>query len=228
MRVGRRPATLTGRVANCAIWIPNGRTGWKCGNYARVCEPPKCKDAPDPNIKQVKVCSVTQKVFSAFLAKMVTRCKRYETACEGAPCMAFTMPYPTEEAEPKPDPTEVKSIAEWMAERANEEASAQIPYLAREILERGGIRAMRKGYAKEEYSTIPLFLKRKTGMPMDEMASEMGYDYENDLIIAIQKAYPARTKREWKKPPKKARWTEYQEDAYDYIEAKMEEGEWPS
>ena len=222
----RPPATLRGRTANCGIWIPNGRTGWKCGKYAPVCEPPKCKDAPIPGIKQLRVCSETQRVFSAFYAKMVTRCKKYDAACQTGTCLPERMPYPTEEAEPIPDPTEVKSIAEWMADRANEEAAAQIPFLAREILSRGGIRAMRKGHLKEEYSTIPLFLKRKTGMPMDEMASEMGYDYETDLIIAIQKAYPPRTKGEWKKPPKKAQWSEYQEDAYDYIQEKMEEGVW--
>ena len=223
----RRPATLTGRVANCAIWIPNGRTGWKCGNYARVCEPPKCKDAPDPNIKQIKVCATTQKIYSGFYQKMVTRCKRYETACEGAACMPFTMPYPIEEPEPKPDPTEVKSIAEWMADRANEEAAAQIPHLAREILSRGGIRPPRgAGAEREEYKAIPLFLRNKEGLALDEMAMETGYRYENDLREAIAKAYPPRTKGEWKKPPKKARWTEYQEDAFDYIQAKMEEGVW--
>ena len=178
-------------------------------------------------MKQLRVCSKTQKVFSAFYAKMVTRCKKYEAACETAACLPERMPYPTEKPERTiPTEAEVESISKWMADRANEEAAEQIPFLAREIISRGGIRAMRKGYAKEEYSTIPLFLKRKTGLPMDEMAAEMGYDYENDLIEAIQKAYPARTKAEWKKPPKKAQWTEYQEDAFDYIQERMEEGVW--
>jgi hypothetical protein len=113
-----------------------------------------------------------------------------------------------------------------MADRANEEAAEQIPYLAREILDRGGIRSFRKGYGKEEYKAIPLFLKNKTGLPMDEMAAEMGFDYENDLMKAIQKAYPPRTKGEWKKPPKKAKWTEFEEEAYDYILDRMAEGVW--
>lgn len=223
---GRAPATLTGRTANCGIWIHNGRTGWKCGKYGPVCKPPTCKKAPVPGIKQIRVCSETQKVFSSFLSKMVTRCKRYEAACETAACLPERMAYPKEEPEPKPDPTEVKSIAEWMADRANEEASESIPYLAREILSRGGIRSMRKGHQKAEYKEIPLFLKNKTGLPLDEMANDMGYEYENDLMRAIQKAYPARTKGEWKKPPRKAQWTEYQEEAFDYIQEKMEEGVW--
>jgi len=220
-------ATLRGKLINCAIWIPDDYGGWKCGAYARRCEVPTCADAPDPKVKQVKVCVKDQKVFSLFYDKKVTRCKKYKTACEGRACMDDPMPYPREASEKvRPKPSEVRLIAEWMAEEANQEAFDREPYLAREILERGGIAPPRGVSAeKEEYKSIPLFLRNRAGLPCDEMAAEMNYDYCDDLRQAIAKEYPIKAKGEWKKKRRRT-WEEFQDAAYDMIEDEMAQGAW--
>jgi len=92
---------LSGRVLNCAIWVPDGKGGYDCGGYARTCDPqPSCEEPPDPTKKQAKVCVKTQKVYSAFLDKDIPRCKRYNAACSGPACMPEgAMPYPSEPSE---------------------------------------------------------------------------------------------------------------------------------
>lgn len=228
----RRPATLSGKVLNCAIWIPDEYGGWKCGAYGRVCEGDKCAPLPDPKKKQVKVCITRQQVYSLFLEKDVTRCKKYAPACSGQACMPMTLPYPKEASEKTmPAPAEIRSIAEWMAQEFNVEAFEKEPYLARQILERGGIRPYKtptgldKPVEKEEYKTLPLFLRNKQGMPLDEMAAEMGYEYTNDLVEDIQKAYPPKAKGAWKKKKRKEA-SDFIDAAYSYIEAQMVEGQW--
>lgn len=216
---------LSGRIANCAIWIPDESGGWKCGLYGRVCDPPTCGTPPDPKIKQVKVCVKNQHVFSAFYDREIIRCKQYETACEGAACMPEPMPYPTAEAERKPTKEETRRIAEWMAEEYNEQTFGKEPYFAREILSRGGIRSYRKGREKEEYKAIPLFMKNAAGLPADEMAAEMGFDTDRDLFEAIFRAYPKKAKGAYKKLRRRT-WEEFREAAHEMIEEGIEEGTW--
>lgn len=223
----RRPATLSGKVLNCAIWIPDEYGGWKCGGYARACKPDKCAEPSDPKKKQAKVCTRKQKVFSPFLDKKVSRCKKYAPACTGRPCMDSSMPYPTEPSEKtKPSPMEIRSIASWMAAEYNEETFGKEPYLAREILDRGGIRAFRRGALKEEYKTIPLFLKNKSGLPADEMANEMGFETERELMEAIHIEYPPKTKGEWKTKKLRKKTSDFIDAAYEYIEEKIFEQQW--
>lgn len=229
----KRPAILSGKVMNCAIWIPDDYGGYKCGMYAKICNPKKCAPAPDPKSKQAKVCIKTKKVFSLFHDKEVTRCKTYAPACGGRACMDFTMPYPTEPSEKTlPSPKEIRSIAEWMAQERNADLFDREPYLAREILERGGIKPPRTPSGLEpperqveEYTMIPLFLRNKQGLPCDEMASEMGYEYCNDLRRDILKAYPAKEKGAWKKK-RRVEASEFIDAAYSFIEDRMAEGEW--
>jgi hypothetical protein len=223
----KRPATLSGKVLNCAIWIPNEYGGWKCGMYGRNCKGDTCAPLPNPQVKQVKVCTTTQRVFSPFLDKDVTRCKTYAPTCSGKSCMDFTMPYPKEASEKTmPSPSEIRTIAEWMAAEYNEETFKKEPYLARQILERGGIAPPRgKSAESEEYKSIPLFLRNKRGLPCDEMASEMKYDYCDDLRADIAKQYPPKTKGAWKKKQRKER-SDFIDAAYEYIEDQMGEGEW--
>jgi len=224
--MAKRPATLSGKVLNCAIWVPDDYGRYKCGAYARACKGDKCAPLPDPKKKLVKVCIVPKRVFSPFLDKEVTRCKTYAPACSGKACMDFTMPYPTEPSEKtKPSPSEIRSTAAWMAEEYNEEVFNKEPYLAREIMSRGGIRAYRKGHEKEEYRAIPLFLKNREGMPLDEIANEMGYDYTNDLIRDIEKAYPPKAKGAWKKLRRKNA-SDFVDAAYTFVEDQMAEGQW--
>lgn len=224
---------FSGRIANCAIWIPDRRGGWTCGAYGRVCDSPSCAKPTRKDSRQARVCVKTQKVFSKFLKKKVSRCKRYEATCTGPACMDFTMPYPEGESErTTPRDDEVKLHAEWMAEQYNEEHFERIPYLAREILDRGGIRPPRTPYGLEppkkqvdEYTMIPLFLRNKTGKPCDEMAALMGYEYCDDLREDILKAYPQKTKGAWKKITRKT-WRDFEDDARWEIEEKMRAGEW--
>jgi len=227
------PATLQGKLINCAIWIPDDYGGWKCGMYARKCNVRSCADAPDPKVKQVKVCVKNQKVFSLFYDKQVTRCKKYKTACEGRACMDFIAPYPEEASEKvKPKPSEVRSMAQWMAEMYNEETFEREPILAREILSRGGIAPPRwpsglepPEFQAEEYTAIPLFLRNSEGLAMDEMAAEMGYDYFDDLMEQIHKAYPKKEKGAWRKLRRKT-WDEFEDAAHGMIEDAIEDGEW--
>ncbi len=228
----KRPATLSGKVLNCAIWIPDEYGAWKCGVYGRNCKGDTCAPLPNPNVKQVKVCITSQRVFSPFLDKTVTRCKTYAPTCSGKGCMDFPMPYPKEPSEKTmPSPSEIKTVAEWMAGQYNEETFQKEPYLARQILDRGGIAPPRtvtatgKTPGKEEYKSIPLFLKSKRGMSCDEMAMEMKYKYCDDLTEAIAKQYPPKTKGAWKKKRRKET-SDFIDAAYEYIEEKMDEGEW--
>jgi len=228
----KRPATLSGKVLNCAIWIPDEYGRWKCGAYGRNCKGDTCAPLPDPKVKQVKVCITSQRVFSPFLDKEVTRCKTYAPTCSGQACMDFTMPYPKEASEKTmPSPSEIKTIAEWMAAEYNEEMFEKEPYLAREILDRGGIApekavtATGKRPELEEYKSIPLFLRNKRGLPCDEMAMEMQYDYCDDLRQAIAKQYPPKAKGAWKKKRRKET-SDFIDAAYEYIEDQMVEGAW--
>ena len=231
---GAQLTLFSGRIANCAVWIEDGKHGWKCGAYGRVCDSPTCAPPPDPTVKQTKVCVRTQKVFSAFYNKLIKRCKQYEATCEGPACMPMTMPFPTEEPErTTPTDEEVKSYAEWMADQYNEEQFERIPYLAREILDRGGIAPHKTPYgleppkrSAEEYTAIPLFLRNREGMPLDEIAAEMGFDYEEDLRAEILKAYPQKTKGEWKKHTTRKTWRDFQEEARWEVREKMQAGEW--
>lgn len=229
---------LSGRIANCAIWIPDGYGGWNCGAYGRVCDSPSCAKPTQKDSRQSRVCVKTQKVFSKFLKKKVERCKRYEATCTGPACMDFTMPFPQEKSErTKARKDEVKSYAEWMADRYNEEHFEKIPYLAREILSRGGIAPLKyptetwletaeKGRrADEEYVAIPLFLRNKKGLPCDEMANEMGYKYCDELREDILRAYPKKAKGAWKKISRKT-WRDFEDDARWEIEEKLYAGEW--
>lgn len=225
--MAKRPATLSGKVLNCAIWVADDYGRYKCGAYARACKADKCAPLRDPKKKLVKLCIATKRVFSPFLDKEVTRCKTYAPACSGQSCMDFTMPYPTEASEKtKPSPSEIRSTAAWLAEEYNEETFAKEPYLARQILERGGIAPPRGASAeKEEYKAIPLFLRDKTGLSCDEMASEMGYDYCNDLRLDISKQYPPKAKGAWKKKRRKSA-SDFIDAAYEFIEDQMAEARW--
>jgi len=82
------------------------------------------------------------------------------------------MPVPREEEPELPSERDVRDAAQWMAEEHNMLQQEAGPWLAREIASRGGIAPYRRGYLKEEYKEIPLHLKNKRGLKLDEMASE--------------------------------------------------------
>lgn len=178
--------------------------------------------------KQNRVC-VTWKLVEPkskkVKAKLIWRCGGYAASCTAGACLVETMPRP--EPEPEPTKEEIRAVAQWMAEEQSEAQALDPKYLAREILDRGGIRAYKKRYpgqpTDEEYMAIPLFLKRKTGLPPDEMAHDMGFESDTELYRAIHAAYPAKTPKtrlqrlaERRKP----RWQDFEDRAYNYLMAK--------
>lgn len=75
-------------------------------------------------------------------------------------------------------------MAKYMRDSAKEAATEGDIY--RQIRERGGIRSSTTGYLKEEYRTvIPIGLRNKYGLAIDEMADELGISAE-DLLGALR------------------------------------------
>ena len=63
------------------------------------------------------------------------------------------------------------------------------------ILAEGGIRSYRDGHLKEELSVIPLCLRRRAGLPLDEMIDTLRaygfwFESESDLLDAIARHKP--------------------------------------
>lgn len=194
-------ASLSGSVMNCGVWLYNEDGAPYCAAYAPSCEGQStCKTGDSPRAS--KVCVSTKKVFSDFYGKEISRCSKYATAC--GTCLPESMPRPKSL---KPTRKEVVSLAKELARQETELQTEAGPVLYREIASRGGIAPYKGGYLKEEYKEIPLHLKNKKGLPLDEMASEMGMD-EASLITAIQKAYP-----KGRKTVRRKDWKQYEDSA---------------
>lgn len=227
---------FAGRKFHCFSW-QNSR----CETYAPDCHTQRADGCEVGPPGQIKKCVRMKKVPSLFYMKDVRRCAEYRPVCE-AFCITSPAPrgFRPEEAEPPPEAPEeaekigkeeIRSVATWMADRFNEVEKEVGPALAREILGRGGIAPPRKfkQYAlpgtriiHEEYLEIPLHLRNRKGLPMDEMADEMGMD-DAQLYEAIAAAYPKGRK---KKVRRKKSWMDFNEEAYDYILAQQREGTW--
>lgn len=70
---------------------------------------------------------------------------------------------------------EAKAIAQMLADDANQDLIRN-KELLKLVLSYGGIAPHRGGFMKEEYSELPDKYKRKEGIPLDELAQEMGTD----------------------------------------------------
>lgn len=222
-----------GAQAACGLWQEKyspfyGKPIWKCLKYAPACEPQTpngevCVVAPEAEQRrQLRVCvdwkGVKSDPAGRYRGKTIQRCAGYSAVCTTKACLPEPMPKPEMEEEPEISKKEVKALARGMAQEWNESQAAAGPALAREILSRGGIRSYRKGVEKEEYREIPLHLKKKTGLPTDEMAAEMGID-EKELMAAIKKAYPKGRKVERRK-----KWQDFIPQARDIIMTEHREG----
>lgn len=204
-------STLAGDTANCGLWqeVESDKTGgllWKCLKYAPSCAPGMDCMAPERlpvgKKKQIRVCAESKKVkptSDRFKSSTITRCARYLRVCTGRACLEETF------RKPQPSPghgVNVKRMiydaSKYMAEERNEAEEIAGKALGREIADRGGIRSYRKGAEKEEYRAIPIFMRKKTGLPLDQMASEMGYQSEQDLMSEIKRQYPGTTKKKRK------------------------------
>ena len=221
---------LSGETANCVLWqeVEGRKTGgliWRCLAYANPCDGKSCTSPtrlPPRQKYQLRVCVDTKKVKTTsprFKAETVDRCAKYSRVCPDGACIPEAMPKP----EPSPGHgsnvrSMVRSLAKNMAQERNEIEEAAGKKLARDILERGGIRSHRKGREKEEYREIPLTLKRKTGLPADEMASEMGMD-EEALMELIRREYP-----KGKKKKRRFHWKDFEAQAESQVWSAVDAG----
>lgn len=206
---GPLDVSFGGVSGNCMTWqrwfSPHlEQEVWRCESFEPACKPPYCAEKPKTSTARLRVCSDWQKVFSFAYMKDVSRCKEYSPICGTKGCI--TSPAPKPEGD-EPSQAKITAVAKELAKEETE-AQAFGPQLAREIKARGGISSYRGGYLKEEYKEIPLHLKRKKGLPLDEMASELGLD-EAALIQEIQKAYP-----KGKKVKRRANWKDFEDKAY--------------
>lgn len=207
-REGPEQMTFLGGInANCYGWqsvhSPHlGREVFRCIGFAPTCGVDPCAVKPPGSKAFIRVCSDYKLVSSPAYRKPVRRCKKYIPIC-GDGCLKSPAPKPEREGEPTEK--EIKALATELARQAGE---ARGPAFAREILERGGIKSYRGRYLSEEYREIPLHLKRKSGLALDEMASEMGLD-EAELVEQIRKAYP-----KGKKKKRRISWKLFEDDAY--------------
>ncbi len=204
---------LSGKTANCVSWqeVESKKTGgllWRCLLQAPACNGKDCKSSPAKGSGgKLRTCAKTKKVPTSdprVKKKTVTRCARYVSACLTGSCV----PEPFEKPAPSPGhQVNVKrmtaDLARQMAEDRNIDEETGGKAFGREIMERGGIRAY-KGRSRsgkrvkggEEFAAVPIFMRKKNGLPLDEMASEMGFDGDTELLEAIKKEYPAgRTKK---------------------------------
>lgn len=201
-----------GVSANCMAWerfySPHlDHDVWRCGLFEAACKPPLCDEKPKGGTGRLRVCSDWQKIFSFHLRKDVRRCKKYSPICGTRGCITSPAPKPDEDVLIEAD---VKALAKEMARREKEAQTEFGPELAREIKTRGGIAPYKGGFLKEEYANIPLHLKNRKGLGLDEMASEMGLT-ERELVVQIENAYGT------KLTPKSWLWTDYEQAAYEEL-----------
>lgn len=215
-RRGGQP--LSGNIMTCESWYEDPYTGWHCFIYAPSCRGQKaCKTTGDT--RDLKTCVETKLVepkSDRYKVKWITRCARYAPACSTIQCLEKAAPMlrPAE-----PPEKEIKSIARGLAAEATRVQKEAGPALAREILSRGGIRPYRelkqyhlpgRRYLMEEYMQIPLFMRRKKGLPLDEMADEMGLD-EKELLRRISQEYGrGKVKRRFS-------WKDFYQEAKDIL-----------
>lgn len=208
-----RLSGLSGETANCLLWqeVEGKKTGgllWRCLKYAPVCVGKSCK--PETFKFQTRTCIKTKRVpskSSKFKSSTLERCAKYSPVCTTSTCL----PEPFEKPGASPGHgMNVKrmaiDVAKQMALDRNTDEEIGGKAFGREIMERGGIRPYRgrsrsgkRVKGGEEYAALPLFMRRKDGLPLDEMASEMGFDDDRALLEAIKSAYPKgrQVQRRW-------------------------------
>lgn len=117
-------------------------------------------------------------------------CKSYAPTCgnkeEG--CRDIPAPLPSEigKRTQKDYEIEADALAQELANEKNFELDFN-KKLMRDVLSYGGIAPHKSGFMSEEYRQIPKKYKRSDGIPMDELAQEMGTD-ESTLADRIYQA----------------------------------------
>lgn len=224
-RKGGFEGVFQGRIAHCGIWDRDRYTGnLICRDYFTACQTTdRCLAIPEKPKTQTRVCTKFKDVASITTAKgYVSRCAHYEALCRPVGCITSAAPHP--ELRGELDPKQIRAVAEWMAEEHEEKKGVDPKWLAREIASRGGIRAYKKQYPGQktdpEFMAIPLFMKKKSGLPPDEMADEMGYSTDTELYRDIHRAYPpktAKTALQKRIERQKKTWRDFEEGAVNYL-----------
>lgn len=205
---------LSGATANCAIWGEvEGKSGglvWRCLGYGNTCKGSSC--SPPVFKFQTRKCVKTKKVATKsprFKLKTVKRCEKYSRVCAGGTCLSEPMP----KGQSSPGhgvnvKRMVSDMSRQMADDRNVLEQTAGKAFGREIMDRGGIRAYRgrsisgkRVKGGEEFAAVPIFMRRKDGLPLDEMASEMGFDDDTAFLEAVKAEYPR------EKGEKKQTWT---------------------
>lgn len=234
--IDNNPPAGLGTIQHCYDWKPVmskfGYPVWRCAAYGSSCKDGEAV-GPGPSGGAVRACVEYKDVYSPRYDKEIRRCVKYARVIDES-CVAI--PFPAERSFTEASKTYIKptkrrskrkgervvsayersvqSIAKGMAKMEREAENAESKTLYHEIKSRGGIRSYRKGQLREEYSLIPLHLKNKQGLPLDEMASEMGMD-ETELLRQIRDTYP-------RKKSQKIDWKDYEEDGREIMEADIE------
>ncbi len=218
---------LSGETANCLLWqeVIEERTGalvWRCLQYASSCD---AKPGKPGSFKfQKRTCVKSKRVKSRsgkFKSATLERCDKYARVEPKTNCL----PEPFAKGDPSPGhgvniKQITKGIAKQMAEERNDTEEIAGKAFGREIIDRGGIRPY-KGRSRsgkrvkggEEYAVLPLFMRRKDGLPLDEMAAEMGFEDDRALLEAIRSEYGR------EKGKKKRIWSakDFMHDAEDQV-----------
>jgi hypothetical protein len=112
------------------------------------------------------------KLGRRYCAKYAPTCGSADEGCRYEPA---PVPGALSKRTKKDTEIEANALAQMLADDANADLE-QNKVLMREILSYGGIAPHRGGFLKEEYAEIPTKYKRADGIPLDELAQEMGMD----------------------------------------------------
>lgn len=185
---------LDGNIRSCDSWFETtdkkGRNIHRCFIYSPTCSPKKCK------VETLKGFTATcskhkkRKDGSKYCSKYAPTCGATEQGCrkESAPVPGKPKRKTKKElkAEAIASEKEVLALAKTLASDANETLQHN-KALMRKILSYGGIAPHASGFLREEYNELPDKYKRKGGIPLDELAQELGTD-ERTLTDEIYSA----------------------------------------
>lgn len=192
---------LAGRIRSCDAWFEsvdkNGNKIHRCFIYAPSCNTKKCKTDPKLIFSGITAtCKRWEKRpdGSRYCAEYAPTCGAETEGCRKEPApIPGKAPKKTKkqikeeiEKEQKAQERIVEGMAKMLASEANEKLD-QNKQLMRKILDHGGIAPYKSGYLSEEYRDIPTKYKRKDGIPIDELAQELGTN-EAQLADEINQA----------------------------------------
>ena len=189
---------LEGRIRSCDAWFEStdkkGRLIHRCFIYKPTCNAKRCKADPKLNerISEMQGLSGYTSTCLKFGKNRFghRQCKKFAQTCGSADegCRYDPVPVPGHEGKRTQKDFEIEADA--LAQELAREKNFELDYnknLMRDVLSYGGIAPHKSGFMSEEYREIPKKYKRADGIPMDELAQEMGID-ESTLADRIYQA----------------------------------------